>query len=153
MEHYEGDPVIPTNSFQETPRRHSRNRWIVFGFVIACLMLLAPGTMHGQASAGVTGTITDPSGAVVPNASVTVTEVATSVSSHTTSSSAGTYSFKGLTPGQYTVTVEASGFKKAVQANVTVEVSKTDTVDVPLSTGAANETVQVTADQISLNTT
>src|ERR1700692_376732 len=140
MEHYEGDPVIPKHFFQETPRRHSRNRWIVLGFVIACLMLLAPRTIHGQASAGITGTITDSSGAVVANAKVTATEIATSVSSHTTSGSAGTYSFKGLTPGRYNVTVEASGFKKAVQENVTVEVSTTATIDVTVSAGAANET-------------
>jgi Carboxypeptidase regulatory-like domain len=145
--------VIPTHFFQETASRHSRNRWIVFGAVIACLMLLAPRAMHGQASAGITGTITDSSGAVVPNAKVTITDTATSLANHTVSSSAGTYSVKGLTPSKYTVTVEASGFKKAVQENVTVEVSTTATIDVVVSAGAANETVQVTADAIALNTT
>ena len=58
-----------------------------------------------------------------------------------------------LNPGQYTVTVEAAGFKKGVQSDVIVEVSKTGTIDFTLSTGAATETVQVTADQIALNTT
>src|ERR1019366_1989784 len=84
---------------------------------------------------------------------VTATNVGTSVASHTVSSSAGTYSFKGLNPGKYTVTVEASGFKKDVQADVNVEVSTTATIDVTVSAGAASETVQVTADQIALNTT
>ena len=116
-------------------------------------MLLTPGRVSAQASAGITGTITDPTGAVVPNAKVTVRNDATSATDGTTSSSAGTYAFRGLNPGQYTVTVEASGFKKAVQANVIIEVSKTDTIDVVLSTGAASETVQVTADPIALNTT
>jgi len=156
MEQLEGDPVIPTHIFQETPRIHGaiRNRWIVSGFVIVCLaLLLAPRTISGQASAGITGTITDSSGAVVPNAKVTATDVATSVTSHTLSSSAGTYAFKGLNPGKYTVTVEASGFKKAVQESVTVEVSTVATIDVTVSAGSANETVQVTADQIALNTT
>ncbi|HEY1985190.1 MAG TPA: TonB-dependent receptor [Terracidiphilus sp.] len=109
--------------------------------------------MLGQASAGITGTITDTSGAVVANAKVTVTDIATSSSSHTVSSSAGTYSFKGLAPGKYSVTVEAEGFKKAVQSDVTVEVSTVATIDVAVSAGAANETVSVTADQIALNTT
>ena len=156
MEQLEGDPVIPTHIFQETPRIHGaiRNRWIASGFVIVCLaLLLAPRTISGQASAGITGTITDSSGAVVPNAKVTATDVATSVTSHTLSSSAGTYAFKGLNPGKYTVTVEASGFKKAVQESVTVEVSTVATIDVTVSAGSANETVQVTADQIALNTT
>ncbi len=148
--------MIPTHIFQETPRTHGaiRNRWIASGFVIVCLaLLLAPRTISGQASAGITGTITDSSGAVVPNAKVTATDVATSVTSHTLSSSAGTYAFKGLNPGKYTVTVEASGFKKAVQESVTVEVSTVATIDVTVSAGSANETVQVTADQIALNTT
>jgi hypothetical protein len=108
---------------------------------------------NGQASAGVTGTITDTSGAVIPNAQVTITNTATSVSSHTVSSSAGTYSFKGLNPGVYRLDVEASGFKKSVKDNVTIEVSTTATIDVSLATGAATETVQVTADTIALNTT
>jgi hypothetical protein len=100
-----------------------------------------------------TGTVTDASGAVVPNAEVTVTNQATTVSDKTTTSSAGTYSFKGLNPGKYNVTVELSGFKKGVKTDVTVEVSTTPTVDFVLAAGAANETVQVTADTVSLNTT
>ncbi len=143
MEHHQGDPVIPTPHFQETPRRYSaiRSRWIVVGLFITCLALFAPRFVEAQASAGITGTVTDPSGAVVTNAQVTATNVSTSAASHTVSSSAGTYSFKGLTPGKYTVTVEASGFKKAVQSDVTVEVSTTATIDFTVSTGAATETV------------
>ena len=131
--------MISVHTFQETPRTHGaiRNRRIVFGFVIACLALLAPGAISGQASAGITGTIADTSGAVVANAKVTATDVSTSAASHTVSSSAGTYAFKGLNPGIYTVTVEASGFKKAVQQSVTVEVSTVATIDVTVSPGAA----------------
>ncbi len=155
MEHHQGDPVIPTLYFQETSRRHSaiRSRWIVVGLFITCLALFVPRFVHAQASAGITGTVTDPSGAVVTNAQVTATNVGTSVSTHTISSSAGTYSFKGLTPGKYSITVEASGFKKAVQSDVTVEVSTTATIDISVSTGAATETVSVTSDAIALNTT
>ena len=120
---------------------------------IAGLALLVPRVVQAQASAGITGTITDSSGAVVPNANVTVTNVGTTVSDKTVTSSAGTYSFKGLNPGKYNVSVEAAGFKKGVQENVTVEVSTTPTINVTLATGATSETVQVTADQVSLNTT
>jgi hypothetical protein len=155
MEHHEGDPVILLHTFQETPRTQAaiRIRWIVLGVLITGLVLLAPRQVSGQASAGITGTITDTSGAVVPNAKVTATDVATSAASHTVSSSAGTYAFKGLNPSKYTVTVEASGFKKAVQESVTVEVSTVATIDVVVSAGAATETVQVTSDAIALNTT
>jgi hypothetical protein len=147
--------VIPRHPFQETRRRRAAipGYWIAVTLVFACLALLTPRISHAQASAGITGTVTDPSGAVVPNAQVTITNEGTSVSSHTVTGSAGTYSFKGLTPGKYTVSVEAQGFKKGVQKSVNVEVSTTPTIDVQLSTGAAAETVQVTADQIALNTT
>lgn len=125
----------------------------VIGFAIACLALLAPRTAPAQASAGITGTVTDASGAVVPDAKVTVTNTGTSISDHTTTSSAGTYAFRGLTPGKYSVTVDAHGFKKSVQKDINVEVSTTDTIDVTLTAGGADETVQVTADQVALNTT
>ncbi len=125
----------------------------VIGFAIACVALSAPRFAFAQASAGVTGTITDTSGAVVSNAKVTITNEDTSVSSRTVSSSVGTYFFKGLNPGRYRVAVEAAGFKTAIQAGVNVEVSTTATIDVQVATGAASETVQVTADLIALNTT
>jgi hypothetical protein len=155
MEHHEGDPVIPTHHFQETPSRQAaiRSRLIVVALFITCLALFVPRLAQGQASAGITGTVTDPSGAVVSNAKVTVTNEDTSAASHTVTSSAGTYSFKGLNPGKYRVSVEAGGFKTTVHAGVTVEVSTTATIDVQVATGAATETVQVVAEQIALNTT
>jgi hypothetical protein len=119
----------------------------------ACLLLLTPRIAWGQASAGITGTITDTTGAVVANAHVTITNEGTSVADHTVSSRVGTYSFKGLNPGKYTVEVDSSGFKKEVKQGINVDVSTTPTIDFTLSAGAANETVQVTADQIALNTT
>jgi hypothetical protein len=122
-------------------------------FTAICLLLFVPTSANAQANAGVTGTITDSSGAVVQGAKVTITNQATSISSHLVSSSAGTYAINGLNPGQYTITVEAPGFKKVVQRDVNVEVTVTATIDIPLSTGAATDTVEVTSDQIALNTT
>lgn len=146
--------MIPIN-FQETRRTKAiiRGPWIVCAFIFSFLALLTPHATWGQASAGITGTVTDASGAVIPNAKVTVTNEATSVSEHTVSNSAGSYAFRGLTPGSYTVTAEAEGFKKSIQTGVIVEVSKTDTIPVTLATGATSETVQVTASEIALNTT
>ena len=132
--------------------RRSRAGFCVIALAIASVISLIPHNAFAQASAGITGTITDPSGAVVPNAKITITNTETSTSSATTSSSAGTYTLKGLLPGKYTVTAEAPGFKKEVKSGVTIEVSTPATVDFSLSTGAANETVQVTATEIALNT-
>ena len=128
---------------------------VVFALALAIvgLMLLAPRNASAQASAGITGTITDTSGAVVSGARVTITNEGTSVSDHTATESAGTYSFKGVLPGKYTIAVDGSGFKKALQKGVTVEVSRNATIDFALNAGAANETVSVTADQVALNTT
>jgi len=114
---------------------------------------LAPHVVRSQASAGITGTVTDSSGAVISGAKVTITNQETSVSTNAVTGSAGTYTVRGLIPGRYNVEVESSGFKKAVHNDVTIEVSTTATIDVVVSTGAATETVQVTADQIALNTT
>jgi hypothetical protein len=118
-----------------------------------CLFLLIPKLAFAQASAGITGTVTDNSGAVVVDAHVTITNDATSVAEKTATSSTGTYDVKGLLPGKYTVQVDAQGFKKALQRGVTVEVSTNATVDITLSAGAADQSVEVTASQISLNVT
>jgi hypothetical protein len=126
---------------------------IAIAIAIACLISLAPRAGLAQASAGITGTITDPSGALVTNAKVSIKNEQTSVTSNTVSSSAGTYSFKGLLPGSYTVTVDATGFKKEVKRAVTIEVSTTATIDFSLTTGSASETVEVTSNALALNTT
>jgi len=128
---------------------------IAFALALAImgLMLLAPRNASAQASAGITGTVTDTTGAVVRGAQVTITNESTGVTDHTVTESAGTYSFRGILPGKYTVAVDAPGFKKDVQKGVNVEVSTTDTVDLSLSAGAASETVSVAADEIALNTT
>lgn len=121
-------------------------------FVLS-LALLTSGHLFAQANAGITGTVTDSTGAVVVNATVTITDQATGVATHTTTSSAGTYAVSGLKPSTYSVAVESTGFKKNVQNDVHVEVSTTNTVNITLSTGSTAETVEVTASAIALNTT
>jgi Carboxypeptidase regulatory-like domain len=118
-----------------------------------CLALSSAKILYAQANAGITGTVTDPTGAVVPGAAVTITNLSTGIAEHTTTSSAGTYAVTGLTPGVYSVTVEATGFKKQVQNAVNVDVSTNATIPISLSAGSTSETVQVTADPIALNTT
>ncbi|HUX43764.1 MAG TPA: carboxypeptidase regulatory-like domain-containing protein, partial [Terracidiphilus sp.] len=97
--------------------------------------------------------MTDTTGAVVANAQVTILNQDTGRTGTTVSSSAGTYSFKGLNPGKYSLTVAAKGFKKSMQTSITIEVSTTATVDFALEPGTVSETVQVTSSEIALNTT
>jgi hypothetical protein len=126
---------------------------IAIQFLTLCLVLFAARGAWAQANAGVTGTVTDQSGAVIPNANVTIANEGTSISNKTVTTGSGTYAFTGLTPGVYSLTVEKSGFKKAVQTHVNVEVTVTSTINFSLSNGATTETVQVEAESIALNTT
>jgi len=118
-----------------------------------CIALSSAKVLYAQANAGITGTVEDPTGAVVADAAVTITNLSTRLAGHTTTSNAGTYSVTGLIPGVYSVTVEAKGFKKQVKNQVHVEVSTNSTINISLSTGSASETVEVTAETIALNTT
>ena len=122
-------------------------------FCALSLALLSSRDLYAQANAGLTGTVSDSTGAVVGGANVTITNQGTGVQSHTTTTSAGTYAVSGLTPGVYSVTVEATGFKKNIQNSVNIEVSTNSTVNITLLTGTASETVEVTAQSITLNTT
>ena len=108
---------------------------------------------HGQASAGITGTVTDASGAVVAGAHVSIVNNATQTAVKTDTSSAGTYSAIGLLPGKYTVSVEDSGFSKSVQSGINIEVSTTATINFSLKAGGGSEVVEVQASSIALNTT
>ena len=131
---------------------HPATRIFRIAATLAVLMFAAK-IASAQAVAGITGTVMDTTGAVLPGARVTITNEATGVAVKTTTSSAGTYSTTGLLPGSYTVTVEATGFRKSEQTGVLVEASKTDTINTTLTAGSSTQTVEVTANAIALNTT
>ena len=120
-----------------------------------CLVIGATaGTVLGQAGATGTilGTVNDNTGAVVPNAQVTIVNTATNVSRQVQTSSAGDFSIPDLQPGPYTVTVVAPGFTTAVVSNITLQVAQQARVNAALKPGAASETVQVNASAVALDT-
>ncbi|KAA6461181.1 TonB-dependent receptor [Acidobacteria bacterium AB60] len=92
----------------------------------------------------VLGTVTDASGAAVPNAKVTATETSTSTSHQTVTNESGNYTFPDLPPGNYSVTIEATGFKKATQEKIALVSNSTTRVDLALQPGNVSETVLVT---------
>src|SRR5688500_5443253 len=95
----------------------------------------------------ITGTVTDPNGAVVKDAKVTVTNVADGQTREATSSDDGTYSIPALDPGVYRVTVEAAGFSQSVIEEVKVETAARQAVDVVLTAGGVSGgTVTVAAE-------
>ncbi|MGA8043277.1 MAG: carboxypeptidase regulatory-like domain-containing protein [Terracidiphilus sp.] len=110
--------------------------------------------MFGQASATGTilGTVTDSTGAIVPNAKVTVTNTGTNVKFVATTSSAGDYFAPNLNPGSYTVTAEAKGFQRSLSTPFTLTVSQRARVDLALKIGSTSETVSVSAQAVSLDT-
>ncbi len=105
-----------------------------------------------QVSATLIGTVTDPSGATVPNASVTATQVSTGIVRKVNTTSDGVYTIPYLAPGTYRVEIEAAGFKKVIRENVNLPVSSSIRVDAALEPGAITETVQVTSEAPPLQT-
>ena len=125
---------------------------LVFACALACF-LFQGNVVHAQTVSSITGTITDSSGAVVANATVTVSNDATGVKKTVTSNSAGTYTVTDLLPGTYTVKVEDSGFQSSVHNGVGVEVAHAATVDATLQAGNTTQTVEVQENAIALDTT
>ena len=115
-------------------------------FAVLCLLLCVFGVgVYAQAvNANLTGTITDSSGATVPNAKVSLLETNTGVSRSATTNESGNYLFPNLPPGTYTVTVERTGFKKIARTGVDVQVDTSPRVDLMLQPGSITETIEVT---------
>jgi hypothetical protein len=111
------------------------------------LILLVAQTANAQFRAGVQGTVTDPTGAIVPGATVTLTNKETNRTQQTTASDEGFYRFSQLAPGQYTLSVEQPGFKKTTLENLVISAEEVNGVDVVLTTGEIAETVTVTSGQ------
>ena len=110
-------------------------------------MLLLTLSVNAQFRAGIQGTVSDPTGAVIPGATVTLTNNETNRTQQTTASDEGFYRFSQLAPGQYTLSVEQAGFKKSTIENVVVSAEETSGLDVTLTTGEVAETVTVTSSQ------
>jgi hypothetical protein len=101
-------------------------------------------------SATAVGTVTDPAGAVVPNATVIFTNNATGVSTNGTTNADGSYYVPYLAPGTYTLTIEAKDFQKYVQTGVLLELGQVPRFDVKLSLGSQTQVVQVSAESLPL---
>jgi hypothetical protein len=101
-----------------------------------------------QFKAGVQGTVTDATGAILPGASVTLTSNETNKAETTTASEEGFYRFSGLAPGSYTLSVEQAGFKKQLLNDVVINAEQVRGVDIKLEAGGISETITVTSDEL-----
>jgi hypothetical protein len=102
--------------------------------------------LHGQAVSGtIVGTITDSTGASVPNAQITIVLTGQSVTYTTVSNESGNFTEPNLPSGTYTVTIVSQGFKKETRENIAVLTNQTTRVDASLSNGSSSETITVTS--------
>src|SRR6185503_16419710 len=122
---------------------------------VVLLVVLGAVSASGQTIFGrISGTVTDSSGAVIPNATVTIRNNATNLERTATTDGEGFYTVTNLPVGSYTVAVEQKGFKKAVQTDNALAADTRLTVNITLEPGAVSETVEVsTAAGETVNTT
>jgi hypothetical protein len=114
--------------------------------IVFCIMMFAVKPLLAQIdTGGITGTAADSSGAIVPNATITLTNDATGVVLSTKSTSSGTYSLTAIRPGTYTLRGEAAGFQVFIDKGLEVHLQSTLTVDIPFTAGAVKQQVTVTA--------
>ncbi len=120
---------------------------------MSCIaLILCSRAAIAQVGAGgtIVGTVTDPSGAPVPDASIVITDLDTSTVTHVTSNASGEYTAPGLPVGHYTITCELKGFKKFEQTSTPLNVGDRRTVDVKLEIGSTTETVVVQAEAVQV---
>jgi hypothetical protein len=124
--------------------------------VLVCalgLLLASSLCVQGQSTYGsVSGTVSDPSGAAISGAQVTLTNTGTSERHTQTTGDQGTFSFVNVIPGQYRVDVEKAGFKHFARSNVAAQVQLDTRVDAALTVGQVSETVEVTSETPLLQT-
>jgi hypothetical protein len=124
---------------------------------IVCLVslaLLLPTLLPAQGASGrVLGRVSDPTGAVLAAAKITLTNEATGISRDANTNDRGDYSFVDVAPGTYTVQFELTGFKKNVQKSVIVDVNQVVTLNSTLQIGGSQETVEVTSEAPQVDTT
>src|SRR5580698_8982947 len=123
----------------------SRRLWTLI--CSAILVVTTSLSLHGQSTFGtVDGTVVDSSGAAVAGAQVTLTNTGTQEKRTQSTGGEGLYQFVNVTPGDYRLDIEKSGFKHFARTNVVVQVQQDTHIDATLPVGQASETVEVTAE-------
>jgi hypothetical protein len=120
-------------------------------FLLLCVLTVSAGVTRAQFSGNITGNVQDPSGADVPGATVTLTNLSTSENSETTSDSGGNFRFVSLAPGNYKLVVTAKGFATAT-VSVTLLTEQNLNLPVKLSVGTVSEKVEISGEAPTINT-
>lgn len=131
----------------------SISRHLLWLSVVSAGLLSGVPTVAQITNARLTGSVTDPSGAFVPDAELTATNTGTGLIQKATSTGGGTYAFTALPPGRYTVDISKPGFATDSEVNVVLTVGQSATLNVRLTTGDAQQTITVTGGADLINTT
>jgi hypothetical protein len=121
-------------------------------FTIALVLMLATSAFAQVQNGVFTGTVTDPQGAAVVGAVISISNQDTGVSTKATTNSSGVYTSQALPVGNYKFTVESSGFKTATKQSVKLDVGTTARLDFKMAVGQATETIEVTTEAAIVNT-
>jgi hypothetical protein len=152
-----GTNLVPEEKMQTTSFR-ACGKSMACAVLLCCggiLLLALSATYAGAQIAGtgnIQGTVTDSTGAVIPNTSVTLTDEATQVKRTTKTSSAGVYLFPGVPIGKYDLSATARGFKTYLQKGIVLEVGSSISVNPSLAVGATSQEVEVQAEGLALQT-
>jgi hypothetical protein len=151
--------VNPLRAGYETAIRTARfrrarilNRWAVVFLGLVTLLFIAQANAQTTGSGSIQGTVTDSSGATIPNASVTLTEAATHVTLKTKTSSGGSYAFPNINVGTYSVTVGSTGFETFTSTGNVLEVGSSISIDAKMTVGSTDTKIEVHAEGLSLQT-
>lgn len=123
-----------------------------FGVFVLALALCLSAQLFAGVTASISGTVTDPSGAVVAGATVTATNIDTGVATTQSTNASGFYSFQSLALGNYTIDVNQTGFKEYAQTGLVLDVNSALVIDVKLQVGAATEKVEVSSTALHVDT-
>jgi hypothetical protein len=124
--------------------------WLMFS---VCLLLFVPGASAQTGTTSLRGTVLDRSAAAVVGATIKLTDTEHGVQRTTVTSDTGAYEFLSLHPGTYVMSVEVPGFRKFEQKNIQLLVNNPTTLNVTLQVGTTSETVEVSAQSETINTT
>ncbi|MDQ3688073.1 MAG: TonB-dependent receptor [Acidobacteriota bacterium] len=128
-----------------------KRQFIPLGLLFTLLVLVSASDVSAQVTTGtIQGLVSDTTGAVMPNAQVSATNIETNFSRNATTDEAGQYSIQFLPPGTYTVEATAPGFKKFLQTGVVVEIYRNARLDPELEPGSVSETVTISSDTTPL---
>jgi len=127
------------------------NNAFQIGIALCLLFLAKPVTLSAQqAAAAINGTVTDASGAIIPGATITLSNSATGLSITTQTNTAGIYNFVNVMPAAYNIKVVKEGFNTLTEAGIVMQVNQTATYDFKLKVGVTQQTIEVEASAVAI---